>query len=88
MNEEKGMVPETNSDDVKKTFEPLIILGVFWSLFGVVVLVATAFVRETPQVPLMRGVVTNLIAGSLLLGVGLVSLLRGRANQRRKGIIS
>ena len=76
------------NDDVKKTFEPILIVGVFWSIFGVVILVATAFVRGTPQVPLMRGVVTNLIAGSLLLGVGVFSVLKGKANQRRKGITS
>ena len=82
------MVTGANNDDVKKTFEPLLIVGIFWSIFGVVVLVATAFVIGTPQVPLMRGVVTNLIAGSLLLGVGVISVLKGRANQRRKGLIS
>ncbi len=71
--------------DHKKTFEPFLILGVFWSAFGLVVLVATFFVRETPQVPLMRGVVTNLIAGSLLLGVGLACVLKGRANRRKQG---
>ena len=71
--------------DEKKTFEPFMILGVFWSLFGLVVLVATFFVRETPQVPLLRGVVTNLIAGSLLLGVGIAALLKGRANLRKQG---
>jgi hypothetical protein len=69
----------------KKTFEPLLILGVFWSLFGLVVLVATFFVRETPQVPELRGVVTNLIAGSLLFGVGVAAILKGRANLRKKG---
>ena len=82
------MVTGANNDDVKKTFEPLLIVGVFWSIFGVVILGATAFVRGTPQVPLMRGVVTNLLAGSLLLGVGVISVLKGRANQRRKGLIS
>ena len=70
--------------DSKKTFEPLKILGVFWSLFGVVILFATFFVRETPQVPLTRGIVTNLIAGALLLGVGIGSFLKGRANSRKK----
>ncbi len=69
----------------KKTFEPFTILGLFWSLFGLVVLLATFFVRETPQVPVLRGVVTNLIAGSLLLGVGVACLLKGRANRRMKG---
>ena len=69
----------------KKTFEPFTILGAFWSVFGVIVLVATIFVRETAQVPLLRGVVTNLIAGSLLLGVGIASLLKGMAVRRQKG---
>lgn len=69
----------------KKTFEPLLILGVFWSAFGVIVLVATFFVRETPMVPALRGVVTNLIAGALLLGVGVASVLKGRANLRKRG---
>jgi len=75
-------------DDIKKTFEPLMIVGVFWSIFGIVVLFAKIFVRGTDQVPLMRGVVTNLIAGSLLLGVGVISVLKGKANQRRKKLDS
>ena len=85
------MVSETDDNDVgdaKKTFEPLVIVGIFWSVFGVVVLFATLFVRETDQVPLIRGVVTNLIAGSLLLGVGVISILKGRANRRRRGLNS
>ena len=68
----------------KKTFEPFTILGVFWSVFGLIVLVATFFVTETPQVPALRGIVTNLIAGSLLLGVGIACLLKGRAVRRQK----
>ena len=71
--------------DHKQTFEPLKIVGVFWSLFGVVILFATFFVRETPQVPATRGIVTNLIAGALLLGVGIASILKGRANSRKRG---
>jgi hypothetical protein len=71
--------------DDKKTFEPFLIIGLFWSAFGLVVLAATFFVRETPQVPLLRGVVTNVIAGALLLGVGVASILKGRANRREKG---
>jgi len=70
--------------DDKKTFEPRKIAGVFWSIFGVVILFATFFVRATPQVPQARGVVTNLIAGLLLLGVGIASFLKGRANSRKK----
>jgi hypothetical protein len=70
----------------KQTFEPFMILGVFWSLFGLVVLFATFFVRETAMVPLLRGVVTNIIAGSLLLGVGIACVLKGRANIRKQGM--
>jgi len=68
----------------RKTFEPFMILGVFWSLFGLVVLFATFFVRETTMVPLLRGIVTNLIAGTLLLGVGIACVLKGRANIRKE----
>jgi hypothetical protein len=77
------MAATTDTSRDKRPFEPLEIVGVFWSLFGVVVLLATFFVRGTPQVPAIRGILTNLIAGSLLLGVGLLSVLRGRANKRR-----
>jgi uncharacterized membrane-anchored protein YitT (DUF2179 family) len=76
---------EIEMDD-KKTFEPLKIVGVFWSIFGVVILFATFFVRATPQVPATRGIVTNLIAGTLLLGVGVASILKGRANSRKKDV--
>jgi len=39
----------------KQTFEPLEIMGVFWLFFGIVVLLATFFVKGTDNVPLMRG---------------------------------
>ena len=81
------MMTEATNDE-KKKFEPLMIVGIFWSVFGVVVLFATMFVRETDQVPLLRGVVTNIIAGSLLLGVGVISVVKGRANLRRKRLNS
>lgn len=71
--------------DQKKTFEPFMILGVFWSLFGLVVLAATFFVRERPQVPAIRGIVTNILAGSLLLAIGIASMLKGRAERGKKG---
>ena len=68
---------------MKKAFEPLSIMGIFWSAFGVIVLIATFFVRGTPQVPLSRGIITNIIAGVLLLGAGVFSFLKGRANRRQ-----
>ena len=62
----------------KKTFEPLELMGIFWLCFGVIVLVATFFVKETSFVPHTRGVFINIIAGSLLFFTGLFSILRGR----------
>lgn len=68
----------------KQTFEPLEIMGLFWLFFGIVVLLATFFVKGTESVPLVRGIVTNIIAGALLLSAGVFSVLKGRANKRRK----
>jgi hypothetical protein len=68
----------------KQIFEPLEIMGIFWLFFGGVVLLATFFVKGTENVPLMRGIVTNIIAAVLLLGAGVFSILKGRANKRRR----
>jgi len=68
----------------KQTFEPLEIMGVFWLFFGIVVLLATFFVKGTDNVPLMRGIITNIIAAALLLAAGVFSILKGRANKRRR----
>lgn len=68
----------------KIAFEPLEIMGVFWIFFGVVVLLATLFVKGTENVPVIRGIVTNVIAGLLLLAAGVFSFLRGRSHKRRK----
>jgi predicted metal-binding membrane protein len=68
----------------KQTFEPLEIMGVFWLFFGIVVLLATFFVKGTENVPMMRGIVTNIIAAALLLAAGIFSILKGKANKRRK----
>ena len=68
----------------KKEFEPLLIMGIFWFVFGIIILISTLFVKATPQVPLVRGVITNIIAGLLLLGAGVGSILKGRANRKRR----
>ena len=68
----------------KKEFEPLQIMGFFWVFLGAVVLVSTFFVRATPNVPLIRGAVTNVIAALLLLAAGIFSILRGRAKKRHQ----
>ena len=76
------------TEEPKKEFEPLEIMGIFWLVFGFVILVSTFFVKGTPQVPLVRGVVTKVIAGALLLGAGVLSIMKGKANKRRKKLKS
>jgi hypothetical protein len=78
------MLTDDKQSEQKQTFEPLEIMGVFWLFFGIVVLLATFFVKGTENVPLMRGIVTNIIAAGLLLAAGIFSLFKGRASKRRK----
>lgn len=68
----------------KQVFEPLEIMGAFWLFFGIVVLLATFFVKGTENVPAIRGIVTNIFAGILLLAAGIFSILKGRSNKRRR----
>jgi predicted metal-binding membrane protein len=81
---EDRMSSNNQQSGSKQTFEPLEIMGVFWLFFGIVVLLATFFVKGTENVPLMRGIVTNIIAAVLLLAAGIFSILKGRANKRRR----
>lgn len=81
---EDHMSPNDKQSSSKQTFEPLKIMGVFWLFFGLVVLLATFFVKGTENVPLVRGIVTNIIAAVLLLAAGIFSVLKGRANKRRQ----
>jgi len=77
------MSSNDSQSEQKQTFEPLEIMGMFWLFFGIVILLATFFVKGTDKVPLMRGIVTNIIAAALLLSAGIFSILKGRANKRR-----
>ena len=61
-----------------KSFQPLSVMGIFWMAFGVIVLFSSFFVRETARVPLIRGLLTNMIAGILLVAAGLFSWIRAR----------
>ena len=72
----------------RKVFQPLEIIGIFWVVFGIIVLFATFFVKATPQVPRIHGIITNIIAGLLLFGVGLACVIKGRANKRKKALDS
>jgi hypothetical protein len=81
---EDRMPTNDERPEQKQTFEPLEIMGVFWLFFGAVVLLATFFVRGTENVPLVRGIVTNILASALLLAAGIFSILKGKSNKRRK----
>jgi hypothetical protein len=78
------MSSNDNHKETRQVFEPLEIMGVFWLFFGIVVLLGTFFVKGTENVPIVRGVVTNIIASSLLLAAGVFSILKGRSNRRRR----
>ena len=78
------MVSSNEQSDSKQIFEPLEIMGWFWLFFGIVVLLATFFVRETENVPLVRGIVTNIFAAALLVLAGALSIIKGRIKKRRK----
>jgi uncharacterized membrane protein HdeD (DUF308 family) len=75
-----------NSDqqniEPEKSFEPLQIMGIFWLVFGIIVLASTFFIEATPKVPLVRGVVTNVIAGLLLFGAGIFCIVKARSKKK------
>ncbi|MBN1482746.1 hypothetical protein EH223_12225 [candidate division KSB1 bacterium] len=76
------MPATAKSERTKKTFQPLQVMGYFWLVLGIVVLVGSFFIKETPYVPQIRGVVTNIIAGSILFIIGLLSILRGKTTKK------
>ncbi len=78
------MISNDKQSGSKQTFEPLEIMGLFWLFFGIVILLATFFVKGTENVPLLRGIVTNIFSAVLLLAAGIFSILKGRANKRRQ----
>jgi len=72
------MNSDRQNTEPEKKFEPLQIMGIFWLVFGIIVLVSSFFVEATPRVPLVRGVVTNVIAGLLLVGAGVFCIVKAR----------
>ncbi|MBN1551678.1 hypothetical protein JW979_09420 [bacterium] len=77
MNENKKLT------EVEQPFDPLMIMGVFWLSFGVIILGATFFIKGTPAVPLLAGVLTNISAGSVLFAAGVICLLKARAKRKK-----
>ena len=56
-----------------KNIQPLEVMGYFWFLLGVVVLIGTPFIKGSETLPQIRGVVTNLVAAAILLIIGLAT---------------
>ena len=59
----------------EKGLNPLEIMGAFWTALGIIMVVAV----YAP--PTLIGKLTNLIAGIILLAIGLFALLKGRAKR-------
>lgn len=78
------MISDQQNTEPEKKFEPLQIMGIFWLVFGIIVLASTFFVEGTPRVPLVRGVVTNVLAGLLLLGAGVLCIVRAKISRKRQ----
>ncbi|MEE4310753.1 MAG: hypothetical protein V2J62_02690 [candidate division KSB1 bacterium] len=78
------MKKDESKKDGSFDFQPLELMGYFWLVFGVIVLLATVFVGESSLVPKARGVMTNILAGLVLFLTGLFSVIRGRSNKKKQ----
>ena len=72
------------SEQSGMVFDPLKIMGIFWLIFGIIVLFATFFIKATPRVPLIPSVITNILAGSVLVIAGVVCLWKAKHNKKDK----
>ncbi|MBN1541290.1 hypothetical protein JW992_04020 [candidate division KSB1 bacterium] len=62
----------------KPAFNPFLLIGTFWTIFGLLVLLSSFFVTGSRYVPVGRAVGANLIASLILLGIGIGMLIKGR----------
>ena len=62
----------------EKQLEVLEVIGFFWIFLGTMVLMAIFFP------PSWIGKITDLIAGSILLGLGLFAFFKGRLNKKKR----
>ena len=72
------------SEEKKVVFEPLNVMGIFWLVFGVIVLFASFFIKESKLVPLLPSMVTNILAGSTLSCAGILCLLKAKKKRKLK----
>ncbi len=63
---------------VKEEVESLGVIGIFLSVFGLVVIVAILFTTT------FQGKITNLISGGLLLLCGVIALFKARSKRKQK----
>ena len=65
-------------ENKKEIFEPLHAIGLFWTFFGIIVLLGV-FISETNLGKLMNG-----ICGAILLFSGVGAFLKGNYNKKKK----
>lgn len=64
--------------------KPAEVMGYFWLTLGMVVLAGTFFIHTSDQLVQTRDIVTNLIGAFLLVAIGLVSIISGRAAKKKE----
>lgn len=64
-------------ENKKEVFEPLQAIGLFWSGFGILILISIFFS------PTNLGKATNGVCGAILLLSGVGAFLKGRYNKRK-----
>lgn len=62
----------------KEEFEPLQAIGIFWSVFGILILIGIIFSKSN------LGRIANGICGGILLLVGLFCYFKGTVNKKRR----
>jgi hypothetical protein len=78
------MKTESKKEHDIKVFNPFEAIGYFLILFGTCVLLATFFIKETPMVPLLPGVIVNVSAGSLLDLIGVLCLRKAKKEEKMR----
>ncbi|MBD3289047.1 hypothetical protein GF337_09605 [candidate division KSB1 bacterium] len=69
------------TETVPPVFDPLNIMGIFWSIFGVIVLIATPFIQDTTLTPMISSIIVNILAGSLLVIIGVGCLWKAKSKR-------
>lgn len=74
------MSKEEGSTENKLELQSLQLMGLFLSVFGVIMLIAIIFPKN------LEGKIANLISGLALLLCGIVAFLKGRTKKVEEGI--